>query len=187
MYVDADQFIQLMKIDVYPITIVKFLLNKNRIFSFFRKAQEGTVSTYTIGGYCPSCEQKMKELKTLCRQHTSIQRVLNADNVGYDIETECFFYKNEIFRKIGDRLVIVYCPHTKLIMGEITDAKVRKVMPITVEDEKLPKVLKYKNVKEFSSSELFNQRIKCWFNEEFSIVTVPRNSGSSDFCLIPNK
>jgi hypothetical protein len=87
---------------------------------------------------------------------------------------------------VGNRLVIVYCPHPKLIVGRITDEKVRKVIPITIEDQTLVSLPKYKNIRRFLSSELMDQNLKCWFNSEFNIVTLPEDRNTSNFCLIPN-
>ena len=88
---------------------------------------------------------------------------------------------------IGNQLVIIYCPHPKLITGEITDSRVRKITPITVEDENLKGLPLYKNIKEFISSSLLDQYMKCWFNYEFSIVTIPEDRNRSNWCLVPNK
>ena len=88
---------------------------------------------------------------------------------------------------VGNKLVIVYCPHPKLISGEITDSKVRKVNPITVEDEELLGLPQYEKVCEFISSNLMEQYMKCWFNYEFSLVTIPDDRNKSDWCLVPNK
>jgi hypothetical protein len=107
--------------------------------------------------------------------------------VVFDLDTNTYFYKNEIFRMVGNRLVIVYCPHTKLIMGDVSDEKVRKVIPITIEDPSITELPKYKNVRKILSSELMDRNMKCWFNNEFSIVTLPDDRNNSNWCLITNK
>ena len=132
------------------------------------------------------CKEKKSE-GMLCRQHTSIERVLKGNRVLYDLDTNVYFYKNEIFRMVGNKLVIVYCPHPKLISGEITDSKVRKINPITVEDENLTCLPAYDKVSEFISSSLMEQNLKCWFNYEFSLVTLPNDRNKADWCLVPNK
>jgi len=71
-------------------------------------------------------------------------------------------------------------------VGKITDEKVRKVIPITIEDPKLDSLPNYKNVRRFLSSELIDQNMKCWFNSEFNLITIPEDRNSSNFCLIPN-
>ena len=187
--ISSDKFIENLGIDVYPITLVKFLLNKRRILSYFRKALENHSKIkmkYTIDNSdCDIC-QKKKSQNILCRQHTSINRVLNADCVGYDIDTNIYFYKNEIFRMVNDnRMVVVYCPHPKLITGDITDSKVRRINPITVEGV-TEADFKPRVVKEFLSSELFDQNLKCWFNKVFSLVTIPNDRNEQNWCLTAN-
>ena len=108
--VSTEKFIEKLGIDVYPITIVKFLLNKKRILSYFRKATEKDfeirVKYTTDHSDCKVCKEKESE-GVLCRQHTSIQRVVTADNVGFDLDTNTYFYKNEIYRMVGGRLVAI--------------------------------------------------------------------------------
>jgi len=133
------------------------------------------------------CQLK-KDQNVLCRQHTSISRVMNGDNVGYDTDTGSYFFKNEIFKMVDSKLVIIYCPHPKLIKiigEELTDSNVRKVNPITIEDPNL-KLKDYKMVS-FSSNDLLETNMKCWFNDLFSIVTIPEDRNFSNWCLIPNQ
>ena len=187
--ISSDQIIENLGVDVYPITLVKFLLNKRRILSYFKKALENNSKIkikYTIDNSdCEMCEKK-KPQNILCRQHTSIDRVLNADYVAHDVDTNTYFYKNEIFRMVNDnRMVIVYCPHPKLITGEITDSKVRRINPITVEQVKEGD-FKERVVKDFMSSELLDQHLKCWFNREFSLVTIPNDRNEQNWCLMAN-
>jgi hypothetical protein len=188
--VSTEKFIEKLGVDVYPITIVKFLLNKKRILSYFKKATEEDfeirVKYLVDHSDCEACKEKEPE-GILCRQHTSIDRVLKAPEVMYDLDTNTYFYKNEIFRMVGKRLVIVYCPHPKLISGDITDSKVRKINPITIEDPALTELPPYERVQEFISSELLDQHLRCWFNHEFSIVTIPRDRNGQDWCLLSNR
>jgi len=188
--ISTEKFIEKLGCEVYPITIVKFLLNKRRILSYFSKAArrdfEIRVKYKVNHDDCGICKEK-ESSGVLCRQHTSIQRVLEGNNVAFDLDTNTYFFKNEIFRMVGNRLVIVYCPHPKLISGEITDMKVRKVNPITIEDEALMEGLNYGKIHEFISSDLLDQHMQCWFNNEFSIVTVPEDRNGSGWCLIGNK
>lgn len=183
-----EKFIERLGCEVYPITILKFLLNKRRILSYFRKAADPEFElriVYTTNNEdCEPCLQKKPE-GVLCRQHTSIERVLSGDNVAFDTDTNVYFCKNEIFKEVENKLVIVYCPHPKLISGGITDSKVRKINPITVDDVKLPE---YENVLTFSSNELLDQYARCWFNDEFTIVSVPsEDRNKSNWCLISNR
>jgi len=186
----TEKVIEKMGTAVYPITIIKFLLNRRRILSYFEKAAKVDFEIrikYNLDYInCEICKEKVSE-GILCRQHTSIDRVLNTDSVLFDLDTNTYFHKNEIFRMVGGRLVIVYCPHPKLISGELTDSKVRRINPITVEDETLTKLPDYKKVTEFISSGLMEQYMKCWFNHEFSIVTIPNDRNKANWCLVPNK
>ena len=186
----AEKFIEKLGCDVYPITIVKFLLNKRRILSYFQKAAskdfELRVRYQVDPEGCEICKEKTPD-GVLCRQHTSIQRVINGNNVAFDLDTNTYFYKNEIFRMVGNRLVIVYCPHPKLITGEITDVKVRKVNPITIEDSSLDEGFAFQHIHEFISSDLLDQHVQCWFNNEFSLVTIPEDRNGSGWCLIGNR
>jgi len=185
-----EQFIEKLDCDVYPITILKFLLNKGKILSYFRKALDPNFKvrmTYKVNyDNCDQCEEKVETLGVLCRQHTSIQRVLQENRVAFDLDTNVYFYKNEIFRMIGDKLVIIYCPHPKLIKGPITDLKVRKVNPITVIDPNLTGIPTYKTVRQYMSSELMNEYMRCWFNHDFSIISIPNDRNKSDWCLASN-
>lgn len=188
--VSTEKFIEQLSVDIYPITIVKFLLNKRRILSYFKKATEENfeirVKFKVDHSDCEVCKEKAPD-GVLCRQHTSIDRVLKANAVALDLDTNTYFYKNEIFRMVGKRLVIVYCPHPKLITGEISDSKVRKINPITIEDPELLELPPYEKIKEFISSDLLDQNMRCWFNNEFSIVTLPADRNGQNWCLVPNK
>lgn len=189
-HVSVEKFIEKLGATVYPITFVKFLLNKRRILSYFSKAADPSFELrvkYTINHEeCPICIEKKTE-GILCRQHTSINRVLNANKVAYDLDTNVYLYRNEIYRMVGKRLVIVYCPHPKLITGEITDSKTRKINPITIEDPNLTELPAYDKICEFISSDLLDQYMRCWFNNEFSIVTIPEDRNGQNWCLVPNK
>ena len=185
-----EDFIEKLKCDVYPITFIKFVINRNRVLSYFMKASNKNISIYGIQhsldkSKCQKCLEK-QSLKIPCRQHSSIERILTSENVAYDIDTKLYFYRNEIFKKLDNgRIVIIFCPHTKLISGQITNDKIKKVIPITVE---IPNISlpNYNNILNFSSNLLFNLNLKCWFNNEFSILTIPKSHDDSEFCLIPN-
>jgi hypothetical protein len=175
--------------EIYPVTIVKFLLNKGKILNFFSRAADDNFEIrmkYKVDhSDCDACKEKAAD-GVLCRQHTSIQRVLSSDHTLFDLDTQTYFIKNEIYRMVGNRLVIIYCPHPKLIKDEITDEKVRKINPITIEDPNLTSLPKYTKVSQFLSSNLMEQFVSCWFNNTFSIVTIPKDRRGSDWCLIPN-
>jgi len=183
--------------DIFPITILKYLLNRDLILSFFEKV--GQIEFDKIPSKilldekeCPSCiNNKNNGMNLLCRKHTSIQRILNTDKVCYDIDTQTFLYMNEIFKMVDDKLCIIYCPHPKLIQQNPTDSKLQltshKIKKISTIVTKLPSVVQFsdKVYAQFSSNELLKMWIKCWFNEEFSLVTVPDEN--IQFCLITNK
>ena len=191
--ISTEKFIEKLGIDVYPITIIKFLLNKKRIMSFFTKASKtdfvlrGT-RYFQDNSNCEACQTKKAE-GFFCRQHTSLYRILEAENIGYDTDTGSYFYKNEIFKKVDQKLVIIYCPHPKLIesIGETyTDINVRKVNPITIDDPNL-KLKEFKQIVSFNSNDLLDSYMKCWFNDTFSIVTIPEDRNFSNWCLVTNK
>lgn len=188
--VSAEQLVEKLEVDVYPITLVKFLLNKRRIMYYFNKAAETDFELrgmkYQVNhSNCKVCKEKEEE-GVQCREHTSITRVLTARTVLFDLDTKAFFFKNEIFRMVGQRLVIVYCPHPRLIVGPVIDAKVRRIRPITIQDPELEELPKY-NLIQILTSDLMDQNIKCWFNKDFSIVTVPNDRNYSNWCLVANR
>lgn len=198
--ISVEKFIEKIDANVYPITIIKFLLNKRKILSYFNKASSKSFelrgNKYLIdNSNCELCNLKEKDDENIyCRQHTSIYRVLQSGKkVAYDVATETYFYKNEIFKQVGDnRIVIIYCPHTKLISEigkEINDSNVRKINPITFEDPKFNYSLEtgFESVSNFNSNELLGQNMKCWFDNTFSIVTIPEDNNYSNWCLVPNK
>ena len=185
--ISTERFIEKLDVNVYPITMMKYLLNRGKILFYFSKAAEKNFELRGGNSTGPDdCDLCKNNNGIFCREHTSIKRVMEADKVAYDLDTNTYLYKNEIYRMVGNRLVIVYCPHTKLIKGGITDDKVRKLKPLTIENDNL-KLPDYKNIQHFLSTELMNKYMKCWFNNEFSIISIPKDREQSDFCLIPNK
>jgi hypothetical protein len=182
-----ETFTQKLGVEVYPITIMKFLLNKGKILSYFRKAADPEYTiryTYKIDhDDCEQCQRKADD-GILCRQHTSIDRVLSADTVLLDLDTHTYFFKNEIYKIVNDRMVIVYCPHPKLISGKMTDQKVRRINPITVDDPGI--FLNHKTERTMLSTDLLDQHTSCWFNDEYTIVTIPEDGNKSNFCLVLN-
>ena len=185
----TEGYISNLKANVYPITIIKFLLNKKKILSYFNNliTKDVTIMRESVKinmDECEACKTK-KESGFLCRPHTSIQRVLKCEDVAFDLDTNTYFYKNEIFRMVGDKLAIIYCPHPKLLTEGLTDEKIRKFNTICVNETfDFPEI---KNRHDFLSTILLNQSMKCWFNDEFSIVTIPNGRNYSNYCLLPNK
>jgi hypothetical protein len=176
--------------ELYPITIIKFLINRRAILNYFEKISSSTYKESYIYDLniadCKWCNEK-ESSGVLCRNHTSIHRVLNAPEVAYDLDTNTYFYKNEIFRMIGNKLVIFYAPHPKLISGKITDDKVRKINRLVVEDPDLQQLPPFKSIYNFISSNMLDQYLKCWFNDEFSLLTIPYVRYGQNWALIPNK
>lgn len=188
--ISIENVVEQLNKTVYPITIIKYLLNKRKILNYFSKAAREDFEIrgfkYTINpNDCQTCRNK-SDKNILCRQHTSIDRVLTAKEVAFDLDTKTFFCKNEIFKMVGNKLVVVYCPHTKLIEGDITDEKVRKVSPITIDDPNLKTLPEYSKVYNFLSTELIDKQYKCWFNKQFSLITTPKDRNRVDWSLIPN-
>jgi hypothetical protein len=185
----AEKFVEQIEAEVYPITIIKFLLNRSRILSYFSKVVSKNFQIDKLNTEhenCLLCKQSEEKLGNgvLCRQHTSLERIMKASTVVIDLDTKVYFYKNEIFRLVDNNLVIVYCPHPRLITSPITDIKVRKVKPTTFN---FPGSLPKYEQKSFLSTQLMESAMKCWFNDEFSIITIPKDNNSCDFCLVPNK
>ena len=111
---------------------------------------------------------------------------MNAEVVAFDLDTQTYIYKNEIYRNVDGKLVIFYCPHPSLITGSINDSKTRRINITTIDDPKFTGLPDYKQVYKFVSSELMDKNMKCWFNKDFSIVTLPVDRNKTDWCLIPN-
>jgi len=188
--------------DIFPITIVKFLLNREKIMNFFYRTDQDEIkelqSYINYGSYkCEACLNNPKNM--LCRKHTSIERIIdqsfdNKSLVCFDISTNVFIYMNEIF-KFSDNnriLSIIYAPHTKLIQGSLTEYKVKKVSMISTylpPNESCYRNLSHKILERstsFDSDDLMKLYIKCWFNDELSLITIPNNNKPL-FCLVPNK
>jgi len=184
--ISSEKYIEknLAGCQLYPITLIKLLLNKRRILNYVNMAAN---PDFEIRGKklkldnsdCQSCIDR----EDMCRQHISLNRIMTAETVAFDLDTQLYLCENEIFRLVGNKLVVAYCPHTKLIKDSITDEKVRKINVMTVEDDiELPS---YKVVN-FTSSSLMDQHISCWFDKQFRLVTIPNTRNWQNFCLIPN-
>lgn len=184
--------------DIFPITLIKYLLNKKKILDFFDKVDRSEITelqSYIEFDHkkCNACINNQRGM--LCRKHTSIERVLNHDKYNpnqidtnqacIDVDTNVIIYMNEIFQYIDDKLAIIYTPHTKLIQGQLTEQKVKKISSISTYPTETERSMN-NNYSEFSSEKLMNMYIKCWFNDTFSLVTVP-SGNELLFCLVPNK
>jgi len=184
--------------DIFPITLTKFLLNKKKIVSFFERVEQTEIQS--LPSYidfdhnkCDACNNNTRGL--LCRKHTSIERIMNTTQACLDIDTGIYIYMNEIFKSVdgGDKLAIIYTPHTKLIQGSLTEYKIKKISTISTYSDKNISFSDKLSITPFRSSSLLEMYIKCWFNDEFSLITIPESgdtpSESRDllFCLVPNK
>jgi len=177
--------------DVFPITLVKFLLNQDKILNFFQKIETEDIHNNPAyididSSKCDACINNQR--KMLCRKHTSIKRVLDTHKICYDEDTGIYLYMNEMFKFFDDKLAIIYAPHTKLIQGQITNYKVKKVSPLVTTLDIEPN-FQLRDVHAFQSksSDISDLYIKCWFNDEFSLVTNPDSIDGISFCLVPNK
>lgn len=180
---------------VFAVTLVKLLLNKKKIDSFYSKV-EGATGSYgpvvtddnTDCKQCKLIKERENSEDHVCRTHRSVFRVLNPDDniVLHDTFTGYYFTKNEIYKPTTDgQAVVISCPHTKLIRGQVTDQKVRLVHLFVIGNygEKAAD----REVIDFSTEELFNNKVQCWFNRAFTLSTEPKENGYFNWYLIPNK
>jgi len=207
-----EKYLERYNTTVYPITLLKYILNRGQILRYFHKAASPTFNKYLDmdSNNCKVCEHKLTVEGVKCRPHTTIERMREIDSGWlYDVDTEAFLYRNEVFKRVQNAngknlLVVVYCPHTKLISGKITDKKVRKLTPLTIEmdhdiNQKI-KSLEHEASNEhvlewtgFSSDTLIKEKLGCWFNDEFTIIVYPdeepdgsRMNNNQNWCLINN-
>ena len=209
-FTSVEKYLEKYNTTVYPITLIKFILNRGQILRYFKKAQNPSFNKHfnIDSAGCSVCEYKKQSEGVQCRPHTTIERMREMnDGWLYDIDTRVFLYRNEVFRRVvnsngDDLLVIVYCPHTKLLSGKITDKKVRKLTPLTIKmdeeftiimdflEKKMPTEPFSKNC--ISSDALMEEKLGCWFNDEFTIVIQsddvdgPKTHTNQDWCLITN-
>ena len=180
-YVSSEEFLNNFGVDVYAITMVKFILCYDWLKNCFTRENK---LKFTIDN--SNCDICAKSSQGLCRQHRSIQRVLNCSNPLYIKDMDCYLYRNEIFKKVGNKIIIVYCSHTKLIKDGISENKVKKVMPITLqlqENENLPE---FKPAAEITTAQLFANNYSCWFNDTFTLL-IDYEDKKAIWSLILNK
>lgn len=209
-FTSTEKYLEKYNTTVYPITLLKFIMNRGQILRYFKKAQNPSFNKHfnIDSSDCAVCDHKRKEEGVKCRPHTTIERMREMNGGWlYDVDTEVFIYRNEVFKRVQnamgeDILIIVYCPHTKLISGKITDKKVRKLTPLTIKMDKefkrimsnlelqIPESDFSKNC--ISSDALMEEQLGCWFNDEFTIlirsddVDGSRAHLNQDWCLITN-
>lgn len=178
---------------VYAVTLIKLLLNRKKCDAFYAKVA-GATGAYgpVISSDNSECEQckstREKSPDHICRSHRSLHRVVYPENntVLRDVYTGYYFIKNELFRPTDDgQVVVISCPHPKLILGQITDEKVRLVNLFVGSD--YAKTTTNPTIIEFSTEELFKTSVSLWFNKSFTMLTKPKDNDYTDWCLIPNK
>jgi hypothetical protein len=209
-FTSTEKYLEKFNTTVYPITLLKFIMNRGQILRYFKKAQNPSFNKHfnIDSSDCAVCDHKRKEEGVKCRPHTTIERMREMNGGWlYDVDTEVFIYRNEVFKRVQnsqgkDILIIVYCPHTKLISGKITDKKVRKLTPLTIKMDKEFKGIMSNLEKQIpesdfsknciSSDALMEEQLGCWFNDEFTImirsddVDGSRTHLNQDWCLITN-
>lgn len=193
-----EKFVEQTGLDgiVYPVTIMKFILNRGKyVRTISRLSNQGFGNMFKFkvnDPKCPSCiikKDNSENKSILCRQHTSIERVLTAEKVLVDEDTGYHFYKNEIFFPVGNNLVLFYCPHFKLLKPGFNSFDVLKSTLIVASDDNMdPQFANKIPIKQlFKSSEWINRRNSCWFNDEFTIINQYEGGVGSNFVLALNK
>jgi hypothetical protein len=175
---------------IYPVTLVKFILNKKKILTILRKITQGNFkSSYPPfsldNSQCTYCKQKV-EMGVKCRMHTSIDRIFSTMQVVKDPETEIYMYKNEIFKEVApDTIGLIYCPHTKMVpeTGPLNSSRVKKITPFVFQQKEL-KLPDY-SVIELNVKELESMKLKYWFSPEYYLITDPESE--TGFTLVPIK
>jgi len=183
-HVSAEEYLSAINVDVYAITLVKFVLCYDWLKNCLTR--ENKIRFNVNNSDCEICQ---KFPSGVCRQHRSIYRVLQCRDPLYIKDLDCYLFKNEIFKVMDNKVIIVYCSHTKLIKDQITEKKVKKVMPVTLE-LKNDEIMVFQNIKPkftVTSAELFNHNFSCWFNEEFSMIINYNETGKTVWSLILNK
>ena len=183
-----EDVVQKSEMDVYPVTLVKLLLNRPKLLELFEKTKKGHITPNTIynSEECEECNRRKSENYEIqtCRYHTSINRVINANKVVYDVDSGFMMVHNEIFKFTNNKLFIAYCPHTKLVPC-YTDREIRHLKVIISNYTLEPPSCDYDTI---DSSILLNSNLQCWFNKDFDIITIPsRESKESNFVLSPCK
>ena len=180
----VSDFIKDLDVEVFPITIIKFLLNRGKIlecFNLVTKPDFKVADIETDDSDCVYCAK----FDGKCRQHISINRILQPGKVAFDLDTNCYIYKNEVFRIVGDKIVIVYCPHPRNLKERTvyTDEIIRKVNPMTLRLSPGFEFPKFE-VRNFLSSKMLLESYECWFNYGLNIQTVPAGRVASDWVLV---
>lgn len=164
-----EKILRDVPVNVYPVTIAKYLLNKKKINNFFESVLSGSKEDFKRYIIDPDKSKCSFCTNMTCRKHISIERVKHAvENEKVLKESNCFIYKNEIFTDPSEQwMAIVYCPHTKLIQNELTTAEIKKItLIVTPGLGKSPQ-----NTIPFSCDALLREGyLKFWMNNTFSII-----------------
>ncbi len=176
------------KCDVFPITLSKFLLDRENIINFFSyMLKTNIINKNELILNKEDCEYCKKSDIGICKNHMSLKKVLNCENVLYDTSSQLYFYRNEIFKydKLNNKLIIVYCPNPETINGKMNKYKVLRNRKIIIKNKDL--IFNYpKHIYEFSSIEFMTQVLKCYFNFDLSLILFPKGIESMDWALVPN-
>lgn len=178
----AEEYLNGLGVDVYAITLAKFVLCYDWLKNCLNR--ENKIRFNINNSDCDICQ---KFPSGVCRQHRSIYRVLKCSDPLYISDLGFYLYKNEIFKIIDDKVIIVYCSHTKLIKDQITEKKVKKVMPITLQIQKGELFPDIKPKATITSDELLDHNFSCWFNDTFTMLIDRNKDNKSVWSLILNK
>lgn len=183
-----EEVVQKSGMEVYPVTLIKLLLNRTKLIDLLEKTKNGQIQPNVNfnSEECEECKKRKEEGQEIptCRYHTSINRVVNANNVVFDIDTGFMMVHNEIFKFVDDKLFIAYCPHTKLV-PKYTDREVRHLKIIISDYRYEMPTYSYNNI---DSTFLLNAYMQCWFNKDFDIITIPSKAKKeANFVLSPCK
>jgi hypothetical protein len=173
-----EKLVEELQVEVFPVTIGKFLLNRRKIS---RALQDPRYIINIDPKECSDCTPERE-----CRKHNCIRRitkevkkclVFTEPNL---FPKKIYFFKNEIYLYEDGLWRVVYCPHTKLIQGKLTDSKIRKITTFGFRGD--PPAEPVEEV-QFNFLHLLTQKISFWFNNQFTLVLVPNNMERSDWYL----
>jgi len=185
--------VSLEKLDsypVYPVTVVKYLLNLQKIKKIVSKIMDEKFDAPLFEIKREGCQECENSPRGCCRAHTCIERIFDPQLTHiYDVDNNIYLIKNEIYKVLKEEniLLVFYCPHTKLIQ-QFSDRNIRKMEMFLFDVPDLKVVERKDNeTHQFSSSELMKKPIVMWFNEHFELVTEPSNNGKINYHLRPIK
>jgi len=178
-----EMYLKDMGVDVFPITLMKLLINRKKIVNWIRDFGENIKNgkiKITDEDYekCEFCKASSQRDRKKCRAHISLDRIKeDGKSIIYDEATSLFIYKNEMYKFIDGHLLIIYTPHTKTLKT-LESQQVRKIDPYSF--SKNIKVSEPKRIVEIDSNIMMEEMWKCWFNQQFSIITLPEEGIEED-------